>query len=195
MKFPFFDSFSTLFLTFWAPGPSGPGNSFSTPFPTLGPKGPRTPLGGKGRNSDENARMQRKQEVQGAWKPRCHISRADAAKRGSATPPARRCSCIQTRHDVSIGNPFACYATGVDFGPFGPKVDRKKESENKFPGPLGPGGPKSPKRSRKRVEIVKTRVDFGSFSTPFWTFWAPEAERPRGLIFGPFFDFGPEGPK
>ena len=50
--FNFFDSFSTLFLTFWAPGPEGPGNSFSTPFPTLGPKGPRTPLGGwKGRNA------------------------------------------------------------------------------------------------------------------------------------------------
>ena len=50
--FNFFDSFSTLFLTFWSPGPSGPGNSFSTPFPTLGPKGPRTPLGGwKGRNT------------------------------------------------------------------------------------------------------------------------------------------------
>ena len=45
--FNFFDSFSTLFLTFGAPG-----GSFSTPFPTLGPKGPRTPLGGlKGRNS------------------------------------------------------------------------------------------------------------------------------------------------
>ena len=43
----FFDSV----LTFWTPGPEGPGNSFSTPFPTLGPKGPRTPLGGlKGRN-------------------------------------------------------------------------------------------------------------------------------------------------
>ena len=50
--FNFFDSFSTPFLTFWTPGPEGPGNSFSTPFPTLGPKGPRTPLGGlKGRNA------------------------------------------------------------------------------------------------------------------------------------------------
>ena len=44
LKFPLFDSFSTLFLTFGAPGLEGPGNSFST-------KGPRTPLGGwKGRN-------------------------------------------------------------------------------------------------------------------------------------------------
>ena len=51
LKFPFFDSFSTPFLTFWTPGPEGPGNSFSTPFPTLDPKGPRTPLRGlKGRN-------------------------------------------------------------------------------------------------------------------------------------------------
>ena len=50
LRFPLFDSLSTLFLTFWTPGPEGPGNSFSTPFPTLGPKGPRTPLGGwKGR--------------------------------------------------------------------------------------------------------------------------------------------------
>ena len=46
LKFPLFDSFSTLFLTFWAPGPEGPGNSLSNLFPTLGPKGPRTPLGG-----------------------------------------------------------------------------------------------------------------------------------------------------
>ena len=36
----FFDFFSALFLTFGAPGPEGPGNTFSTPFPTLGPKGP-----------------------------------------------------------------------------------------------------------------------------------------------------------
>ena len=48
--FNFFDSFSTRFLTFWTPGPEGPGNSFSTPFPTLGPKGPRTLGGRKGRN-------------------------------------------------------------------------------------------------------------------------------------------------
>ena len=47
----FFDSFVTPFLTFWAPGPEGPRNSFSTPLPTLGPKGPATPLWGlKGRN-------------------------------------------------------------------------------------------------------------------------------------------------
>ena len=39
--FQLFGSFSTLFLSFWASGPEGPGNSFSTPFPTLGPKGPR----------------------------------------------------------------------------------------------------------------------------------------------------------
>ena len=42
----------TLFLTFWAPGPEGPGNSFSTLFPTFCPKGPRTSLGGlKGRST------------------------------------------------------------------------------------------------------------------------------------------------
>ena len=47
--FNFINSFPTLFLTFGALGPEGLGNS--TPFPTLGPKGPRTPLGGwKGRN-------------------------------------------------------------------------------------------------------------------------------------------------
>ena len=50
--FNFFDSFSTLFSTFGTPGSEGPGNSFSTPFPTLGPKGPELapPLWGlKGR--------------------------------------------------------------------------------------------------------------------------------------------------
>ena len=39
---------TSLILSFWA---GRPRNSFSTPFPTLGPKGPRTPLGGlKGRS-------------------------------------------------------------------------------------------------------------------------------------------------
>ena len=33
-----FQLFLTLFLTFGTPGPEGPGNSFSTPFPILGPK-------------------------------------------------------------------------------------------------------------------------------------------------------------
>ena len=45
--------FSTLFRLFFDSvfnfldhGAEGPGNSFSTPFPPLGPKGPRAPLGG-----------------------------------------------------------------------------------------------------------------------------------------------------
>ena len=46
LKFPLFDSLSTLFLTFWAPGPEGPGNSFSTLVPTLGPKGQKLLWGG-----------------------------------------------------------------------------------------------------------------------------------------------------
>ena len=41
--FNYFDSFSTPFSTFWAPGPRGPGNSFSALFPTLGPEGPNDP--------------------------------------------------------------------------------------------------------------------------------------------------------
>ena len=62
--FNFFDSFSTPFLTFWTPGPEGPGNSFSTPFPTLGPKGPRTPLGGlKGRNAMGSPRTRERIEL------------------------------------------------------------------------------------------------------------------------------------
>ena len=45
-NFNYFSTFSTLFrLRF---NFLGPGNSFSTPFPTLGPKGPRTPLGIEG---------------------------------------------------------------------------------------------------------------------------------------------------
>ena len=44
--FQLFGLFFDSDLTFWAPGPEGPGNKFSTPFPTLGPEGPRTPLGG-----------------------------------------------------------------------------------------------------------------------------------------------------
>ena len=41
----FFDSFSTLFLAFWAPGPEGPGNSFST-VSNFGPEGPKNSSGG-----------------------------------------------------------------------------------------------------------------------------------------------------
>ena len=47
-SFHFFDSFSTLFLTFWAPGPEGPGggglifNSVSN----FGPEGPKSISGG-----------------------------------------------------------------------------------------------------------------------------------------------------
>ena len=52
MKFPVFDSFSTLFFNFLDPGARRPRELiFNSVFPTLGPKGPRTPLGGwKGRN-------------------------------------------------------------------------------------------------------------------------------------------------
>ena len=67
LKFPVLDSFSTLILTFLTPGPEGPVNSFATLFPTLGPKGPRTPLGGlKGRNhkSFKGQRNQWPQELQ-----------------------------------------------------------------------------------------------------------------------------------
>ena len=39
--FQLFGSFSTQFLTFWTSAPEGLGNSFSTPFPTWGPRGPR----------------------------------------------------------------------------------------------------------------------------------------------------------
>ena len=41
LKFPLFDSFSTLIFSFWTPAPRGPGNSCPTPFPTSGPKAPR----------------------------------------------------------------------------------------------------------------------------------------------------------
>ena len=37
--------------------------------------------------------------------------------------------------------------------------------------------------------------DFDSFSTQYWTFGTPGAQRPRGLIFRLFSDFGPFGPK
>ena len=39
-----FDSFSTRFSTFCAPGPRGPGNSFSDSFSNFGPGGPKRPL-------------------------------------------------------------------------------------------------------------------------------------------------------
>ena len=63
----------TLFLTFWTPGPEGPGNLFSTPFPTLGPKGPRTPLGGwKGRNSSSRTGVESWFPL-GAWVSRREV--------------------------------------------------------------------------------------------------------------------------
>ena len=39
--FNYFDSFSTPFSTFWAPGPRGRGNSFSDSFSNFGPRGPK----------------------------------------------------------------------------------------------------------------------------------------------------------
>ena len=41
--FNYFDSFSTLFWTFWAPGLKGPGTHFRTLLATFGPKGPNDP--------------------------------------------------------------------------------------------------------------------------------------------------------
>ena len=55
-------------------------------------------------------------------------------------------------------------------GPLGAKLE--KESENEFPGPLGPGAQKV-QNELKRSQNRQFFDYFDSFSTPFWTFWAP----------------------
>ena len=73
---------------------------------------------------------------------------------------------------------WTCYRS--HFGPSGPKLE--KESENGFPGPLGPGAQKV----QNGVEIEPKSIVF-QLSTPFSTFWAPGLRGPRELIFGLFF--------
>ena len=46
----YFDSFSTPFSTFWAPGPRGPRNSFSDSFSNFGPA-QMTPVAGPGNHN------------------------------------------------------------------------------------------------------------------------------------------------
>ena len=45
--FNYFDSFLTLFWTFWAPGPKGPGNPFSNSICNSRPEGPNDPCSGQ----------------------------------------------------------------------------------------------------------------------------------------------------
>ena len=82
---------------------------------------------------------------------------------------------------VSFAKTFTCYR--VHLGPSGPKLE--KESESEF---LGPWGPKSRKRSRKRVKMLKNNR-FGSFSTPFWTFWGPAPRGPGNSFSDSFSNF------
>ena len=59
--------------------------------------------------------------------------------------------------------------------------------------PLGPGAQKVQNGVENKINYFSTvlthfRLSFGLFGTP-------EPQRPQGLIFDFFFDFGPEGPK
>ena len=70
-------------------------------------------------------------------------------------------------------------------GPLGPKLEN--ESENEFPGPLGP-------RAQKRVHIVEKQSILTLFRLRSRLF-GPRAKRPRELILGSFFPtLGSEGP-
>ena len=76
--------------------------------------------------------------------------------------------------------------------PSGPKL--QIEFENEFPGSVGPGPKKSKTESKKSQNCWKI-VDFDSFSTPFWTFLGPEAERAQKTHFPTLFaTLGPKGP-
>ena len=55
--------------------------------------------------------------------------------------------------------------------------------------------PKKSKTESKKSQNRQFLSYFDSFSTPFWAFWAPVAERPRELISDSLCHFGPEGPK
>ena len=73
--FNFFNSFSTLSLTFWTLWLEVPGNSFSTPFSTLGLKGTRAPLWG----------------IEGS-QTKLHLTSQDGIFQGMV-PPRRRFPC------------------------------------------------------------------------------------------------------
>ena len=78
------------------------------------------------------------------------------------------------------------------FGPFGPKW-LEKESENEFPGPLGPGAQEVANGVEKEVNSTVFQL-FGLFFDSVFDFWGLGAERPWELIFGLFSNFGRKGP-
>ena len=69
--------------------------------------------------------------------------------------------------------------------PFGPKVGKRAR----------PQGQKKSKTESKKSQNSSKTVDFDSFSTPFWTFWAPGPRGPGNSFSDSFSNFGPEGPK
>ena len=96
---------------------------------------------------------------------------------------------------VCLAKTFARYRGHL--GPLGPKLE--KESENDFPGPLGPGaprprGPKSRNRIRKRVKIDCFLTILPLFRLRFRLFWAWGQEAPGTHFPTLFLTLGPEGP-
>ena len=79
-------------------------------------------------------------------------------------------------------------------GPLGPKW--QKESENEFPGPVGPRAQKVQNgvENEPKSTVSQQFNYFDSFSTPFSTFGAAKARGP-GNHFRIISNFGPEGPK
>ena len=77
------------------------------------------------------------------------------------------------------------------FGRSGPKVG--KESENEFPGPLGPRAQKvANSRTRVKIDCFST---FRLFFDSVFDFLGPGAERPRNSFSDSFSNFGPRGRK
>ena len=89
-----------------------------------------------------------------------------------------------------FGNPWPCYRGHL--GLSGRKL--QIEFENGFPGPPGPGAQKCKTESKKSQNRLFFNY-FDSFSTLFWTFWAPKPKGPGNPFSNSICNFRPEGPK
>ena len=94
------------------------------------------------------------------------------------------------KSDPILAKTFARYRG--HFGPSGPKL--QKESENEFPGPLGPGAPKVRNGGNKKVKIDEKLSNLTRFGSVLDFLDARCREAP-GTHSNSFCHFGPEGPK
>ena len=95
-----------------------------------------------------------------------------------------------SQKSTKLAKTFARYRGHL--GPPGPKLEN--ESENEFPGPLGPGAQNVENRVEKESKSTVFQL-FCLFSDSVCDFWGPGAERPPGTHSNSFSNCGLGGPK